>query len=139
MKKSLLKFVLVGISAFQFAQASERLCMVGGQYDGSYGGTDGGRLSVSVDPTTGIATGEARSSRSGDQLAIGGVVNDDGRMSSDGAVEGGTRFIGQFSSAGVAHGQWSKSVILNGTPATVGGDWELSRLIPAVGCQARPN
>jgi hypothetical protein len=139
MKKYLLHFALIGISSFQLAYGSERLCVVAGQYQGSYVGSDEGRLTVNVDPTTGITTGTARSSRTVGQLAIGGVVNDDGRMSSDGAVEGGTRFIGQFSNAGVARGQWSKPITIDGVPQTAGGFWELTRVSTAEGCEAKEN
>jgi len=139
MKRYLLHFALVGISSFQLAHGSERLCVVAGQYQGTYVGSDEGRLTVNVDPRTGITTGIARSSRTVDQLAIGGVVNNDGQMSSDGAVEGGTRFVGQFSNAGIARGEWSKPVTINGVPQTAGGFWELTRVGTAAGCEGKAN
>lgn len=139
MKKVLLAVALAGTAVVQMAHGSEKLCVIAGQYQGSYvsyDGSDEGRVTVNVDPTTGIATGVARSSKTVEQLAIGGVVTNDGRMSSNGAVEGGARFTGQFSSAGVARGAWLKPI---STTQTVGGAWELSRLNVAAGCEAGAN
>jgi len=58
------------------------------------------------------------------------------KLDGRGAVEGGARFTGQLSSAGVARGEWLKLI---STTQMVVGAWKLSRLNVAAGCEAGAN
>jgi len=57
------------------------------------------------------------------------------KLDGRGAVEGGARFTGHFSSDGIARGAWLKPISTTQTS----GAWELSRMSAAAGYEAGAN
>lgn len=119
------------------AHAENNYCAVAGHYEGTYDGQyDRGTVSADVNQTTGVVAGLARSAlKSGRTVAVGGLVDSSGALTTDGRVSSGAVFVGHFSPEGAATGQWAQSISISGGNAQIGGTWTLSRTDSAQGCE----
>ncbi|SOE97652.1 hypothetical protein SAMN05414139_10798 [Burkholderia sp. D7] len=134
MKKSFLIGVVCAAAVVQ-GHAASAVCPIAGHYDGQYEGRDDhGTVSADVIGATAVVSGQARSALTGESLAIGGVVNGRGAMTTDGSVESGAVFSGRFLPSGHAAGQWAKNVVVNGSTITLDGNWDLVRTAQQQGC-----
>ncbi|MDP9651596.1 hypothetical protein [Paraburkholderia caledonica] len=121
MKKSVLICMVCAVTVAH-AHAAGTACPIAGHYEGNYEGRDDhGTVSADVNGATGVVSGQARSALTGESLAIGGVVNSRGSMTTVGNVEAGAAFSGRFLSTGYASGQWAKQVNVGGALATGNG------------------
>lgn len=135
LKKTMMDALVVAVLVVTAAHAAPLSCEVAGQYDGKYNGPDDHgfvRVNVSVD---GTMKGEGQSQQSGATFVIGGVINSDGTLTTDGSVSSGAQFTGRFLKGGMASGMWRNRVSINGTPRMLSGGWGVQRTAGADGCQ----
>ncbi|WP_175773333.1 hypothetical protein [Paraburkholderia phenazinium] len=124
--QKLILFVIWAVLATS-VHAATSLCSIAGHYVGKYDGpADRGTISADVSATDGVVTGEARSALHDQAFKIGGVVNDSGVLTANGAVGSGAAFSGRFL-GGYASGQW-----VNGDGD---GTWGLIRKEQQEGCE----